>query len=130
MIVLYGDYFILFFFSRYYVHRSLFFFFLMIRPPPSSPLFPYRTLFRSLPLLPLARAARADEAPFPLPFPLSPEPGPCPPPSFEPLPPPEPVLALADGLDPWPRWDAPDRKSTRLNSSHYLISYAAFCLKK
>ena len=23
-----------------------------------------------------------------------------------------------------------DRKSTRLNSSHYLISYAVFCLKK
>src|SRR5574341_2126663 len=25
---------------------------------------------------------------------------------------------------------APDRKSTRLNSSHQLISYAVFCLKK
>ena len=25
---------------------------------------------------------------------------------------------------------APDRKSTRLNSSHALISYAVFCLKK
>ena len=24
----------------------------------------------------------------------------------------------------------PDRKSTRLNSSHALISYAVFCLKK
>ena len=24
----------------------------------------------------------------------------------------------------------PDRKSTRLNSSHHLISYAVFCLKK
>src|SRR5438094_5522752 len=28
---------------------------------------------------------------------------------------------------PWPR---PDRKSTRLNSSHRTISYAVFCLKK
>src|SRR5713101_8601116 len=27
-----------------------------------------------------------------------------------------------------PRW--PDRKSTRLNSSHMSISYAVFCLKK
>src|SRR6266566_585463 len=29
------------------------------------------------------------------------------------------------------RWAAaPDRKSTRLNSSHLVISYAVFCLKK
>src|SRR5256885_5754411 len=27
------------------------------------------------------------------------------------------------------RW-SPDRKSTRLNSSHLVISYAVFCLKK
>src|SRR3989442_7981238 len=27
-------------------------------------------------------------------------------------------------------WDRPDRKSTRLNSSHVRISYAVFCLKK
>ena len=27
-------------------------------------------------------------------------------------------------------YDAPDRKSTRLNSSHARISYAVFCLKK
>src|SRR5438552_11320773 len=26
--------------------------------------------------------------------------------------------------------DVPDRKSTRLNSSHQIISYAVFCLKK
>src|SRR3712207_8258700 len=31
----------------------------------------------------------------------------------------------ADGVDAFPR----DRKSTRLNSSHANISYAAFCLK-
>src|ERR1035438_10561061 len=36
----------------------------------------------------------------------------------------------------WRRWDwprsadLPDRKSTRLNSSHLGISYAVFCLKK
>src|SRR5256886_13084380 len=28
------------------------------------------------------------------------------------------------------RGEAPDRKSTRLNSSHSQISYAVFCLKK
>src|SRR2546426_4210536 len=28
------------------------------------------------------------------------------------------------------RVDPPDRKSTRLNSSHLVISYAVFCLKK
>src|SRR3712207_8547211 len=27
-------------------------------------------------------------------------------------------------------WEAADRKSTRLNSSHANISYAVFCLKK
>src|SRR3712207_8301367 len=31
-------------------------------------------------------------------------------------------------LDEWPEF--PDRKSTRLNSSHANISYAVFCLKK
>src|SRR5256885_6563631 len=29
-----------------------------------------------------------------------------------------------------PRAASPDRKSTRLNSSHLVISYAVFCLKK
>src|SRR5438132_4164205 len=29
-----------------------------------------------------------------------------------------------------PNGDGPDRKSTRLNSSHTVISYAVFCLKK
>src|SRR2546430_5997024 len=33
---------------------------------------------------------------------------------------------------PWRKWGSrrSDRKSTRLNSSHSQISYAAFCLKK
>src|SRR5205807_8505365 len=30
----------------------------------------------------------------------------------------------------FPTTDAEDRKSTRLNSSHLVISYAVFCLKK
>src|SRR5256885_12591154 len=73
------------------------FFFLMIRRPPRSTLFPYTTLFRSLPRL-RARAALAR-------------------------------ACAADGErhqpDPFR-----DRKSTRLNSSHLVISYAVFCLKK
>src|SRR5256885_3516869 len=32
------------------IHSTLFFFFLMIRRPPRSTLFPYTTLFRSLPV--------------------------------------------------------------------------------
>src|SRR5262245_64557618 len=39
--------------------------------------------------------------------------------------------ACANGIDPaLPLTSAPDRKSTRLNSSHLGISYAVFCLKK
>src|SRR5256885_4448950 len=34
------------------------------------------------------------------------------------------------GLRPFLPWSAQDRKSTRLNSSHLVISYAVFCLKK
>src|SRR5688572_32261712 len=94
--------------------------------PPSSTLFPYTTLFRSDVRRPLVRAARrlacqgqAGRA--------------------------APVLVHErarqrvaagllhlrqerlgrDSLEP-----VPDRKSTRLNSSHSQISYAVFCLKK
>src|SRR5256885_9189482 len=74
----------------------------MIRRPPRSTLFPYTTLFRSHRL----RAAR--EAPA-LRGAGRPAPG-------------------ARGVT---RDDAlRDRKSTRLNSSHLVISYAVFCLKK
>src|SRR5687768_18080289 len=46
------------------------------------------------------------------------------------------TLFRSAGRCPWPTphprgWGArPDRKSTRLNSSHGYISYAVFCLKK
>src|SRR5947208_8652659 len=43
------------------------------------------------------------------------------------------ALAEAAGKDwsrPRPARPAGDRKSTRLNSSHQIISYAVFCLKK
>src|SRR6202142_4675833 len=40
------------------------------------------------------------------------------------------VAALRGDLPGWDSPRPPDRKSTRLNSSHQLISYAVFCLKK
>src|SRR5260221_3847671 len=84
-----------------------YFFFLMIRRPPRSTLFPYTTLFRSLGVA-LALSALAL------------------------------LLALAALVvilrRPSGRSLASasrrDRKSTRLNSSHTVISYAVFCLKK
>src|SRR5258708_9508057 len=78
----------------------LFFFFLMIRRPPRSTLFPYTTLFRSLD--PLLQNQTDD---------------------FTGLIAHSTNLALKGII-------AIDRKSTRLNSSHQIISYAVFCLKK
>src|SRR5207244_11006385 len=42
------------------------------------------------------------------------------------------VVVLGEGVDleVGIRWTYRDRKSTRLNSSHQIISYAVFCLKK
>src|SRR5205807_3352018 len=40
------------------------------------------------------------------------------------------VLLLVPGGDEDERVASEDRKSTRLNSSHLVISYAVFCLKK
>src|SRR5256885_4794877 len=37
---------------------------------------------------------------------------------------------LRDAPAPRDTWPSRDRKSTRLNSSHLVISYAVFCLKK
>src|SRR2546427_5430324 len=78
----------------------------MIRRPPRSTLFPYTTLFRSR-----LRAERGNQH-----------------------------VAVDDVAHSRGRWmrssrkkpavPAPDRKSTRLNSSHSQISYAVFCLKK
>src|SRR3989442_10961717 len=83
----------------------------MIRRPPRSTLFPYTTLFRSR--CPGARdvaAARVDQA---VGVSLA--------------------CAVRGGVHLLDRlgtgWK-PDRKSTRLNSSHVRISYAVFCLKK
>src|ERR1039457_4089641 len=41
-----------------------------------------------------------------------------------------PDLCIVDGPEPTGRILQSDRKSTRLNSSHLVISYAVFCLKK
>src|SRR5258708_19942123 len=87
----------------------------MIRRPPRSTLFPYTTLFRSQGLL-------HDLHVFAIRFQLSCKAASkCVPPD-----------RLANTASFRRRPDVPtqDRKSTRLNSSHQIISYAVFCLKK
>src|SRR5256885_10772645 len=93
----------------------------MIRRPPRSTLFPYTTLFRSLRL-------RGGPRPAPRPGARShSQKGACAPRSCGPtrrsVPLAGPVLSTAAAA-------GRDRKSTRLNSSHLVISYAVFCLKK
>src|SRR3712207_8149669 len=94
----------------------------MIRRPPRSTLFPYTTLFRSLPHPPERRVGGGNAG---IDRTLHQE-----------------SLKLRDAhavregrpdvqlelLLPMKRRQ--DRKSTRLNSSHANISYAVFCLKK
>src|SRR5258708_10880903 len=76
----------------------------MIRRPPRSTLFPYTTLFRSDGRARIHRLHVQD------------------------------VCKLGgmprDAVRAGPDSLARDRKSTRLNSSHQIISYAVFCLKK
>src|SRR2546427_5890307 len=78
----------------------------MIRRPPRSTLFPYTTLFRS------PRAERQTPRPS------------CSDSFFQ-----EARQLLRERLLGYDAI-APDRKTTRLNSSHSQISYAVFCLKK
>src|SRR5256885_7211949 len=73
----------------------------MIRRPPRSTLFPYTTLFRSHRLFDVFGIHQAADR--------------------------QPEIDLAD-IEQHQRQQ--DRKSTRLNSSHLVISYAVFCLKK
>src|SRR5258708_29765723 len=98
-------------------------FFLMIRRPPRSTLFPYTTLFRSLVLIENEGNGRMSTHVPPLHIALMGiekvvE-------RLEDVPP---LLALlcrsATGQT------ITDPKSTRLNSSHQIISYAVFCLQK
>src|SRR5438034_8176714 len=82
----------------------------MIRRPPRSTLFPYTTLFRSyqtrIPIKDAIILSKSEDPAFRRMW----------------------VHRIQDhdaedgGLE--------DRKSTRLNSSHTVISYAVFCLKK
>src|SRR5438552_5383520 len=81
----------------------------MIRRPPRPTLFPYTTLFRSI--------ANADtpgyhtqDIDFRAEFAQQ--------------------MQGQECLGPQTVEPAGDRKSTRLNSSHQIISYAVFCLKK
>src|SRR5256885_10520393 len=91
----------------------------MIRRPPRSTLFPYPTLFRSPGKKPPGLAV--DEMVRLL--------G-----ALERLEPAKKVQAGGWLLDRLRTGDAPgvawDRESTRLKSSHPVISYAVFCLKK
>src|SRR5689334_24244231 len=84
----------------------------MIRRPPRSTLFPYTTLFRSLPrrLARTIKPRRANDDRLHCAI------------RFE-------DRTLADHLAAAIA-HVRDRKSTRLNSSHSSISYAVFCLKK
>src|SRR3712207_673403 len=82
-------------------------FFLMIRRPPRSTLFPYTTLFRS-------ELQRAEDTELHARIRRAPR---------------RRTSRARRSASPRPARD-PDRKSTRLNSSHANISYAVFCLKK
>src|SRR2546426_2522977 len=84
----------------------------MIRPPRRPPLFPYTPLFRSMRPDTAAPAEPAKD--------VAPAAPPDPRPSTPPVP---------DKPSNAPPSET-DRKSTRLNSSHLVISYAVFCLKK
>src|SRR3712207_7449449 len=98
------------------------FFFLMIRRPPRSTLFPYTTLFRSqldaclkTSIMLLAASVCETLGGRPIAHPGRPRRGA----------PRRPRRHHEERAD-----STPDRKSTRLNSSHANISYAVFCLKK
>src|SRR2546428_9944437 len=79
----------------------------MIRRPPRSTLFPYTTLFRSVPVARLVEDGREERVVGQ-------------------------VVAgdVAGDLEGERLERRRDRKSTRLNSSHDQISYAVFCFKK
>src|SRR2546426_6963938 len=72
----------------------------MIRRPPRSTLFPYTTLFRSAPVVRDQEQAGGGDLVH------------------------RPLTSQGNA------GGGRDRKSTRLNSSHLVISYAVFCLKK
>src|SRR5437588_5548538 len=83
----------------------------MIRRPPRSTLFPYTTLFRSYTYV---RSSELDPAMGRAEVPLTPRHS----------------FGLVGMWEKEGVSGTSDRKSTRLNSSHTVISYAVFCLKK
>src|SRR5258708_29639151 len=94
----------------------------MIRRPPRSTLFPYTTLFRSQLLQEFGHEPTPEEVAEEMNLPVERV---------------QQIMKMAqqpislqspvgDGDDT----SFGDRKSTRLNSSHQIISYAVFCLKK
>src|SRR5947209_16924205 len=98
----------------------------MLQRQPRSTLFPYTTLFRSIPpspdvAAPIARPGVDEQEKAAPPLQQlsvqTPQESPVEKPQVNPSP--------RVGTAP-----PPDRKSTRLNSSHANISYAVFCLKK
>ena len=97
-------FFIFYFFFFFFFFFVCFFFFLMIRRPPRSTLFPYTTLFRSVSRDNQSGAGEEE------------------------------VRRRGSVVDRElvraSVGNRLDRKSTRLNSSHTVISYAVFCLKK
>src|SRR5256885_13013998 len=99
----------------------------MIRRPPRSTLFPYTTLFRSVPedrdaaiVGPAACFLVGRRV-----VPVHPERAACLRVERQHV-----VRPLGDVHHPVDDERRRDRKSTRLNSSHLVISYAVFCLKK
>src|SRR2546426_7778264 len=83
----------------------------MIRRPPRSTLFPYTTLFRSEILLAVERCLAVVVQLLVEVRTLVP-------------------VVPGRGSSDRRKRESRDRKSTRLNSSHLVISYAVFCLKK
>src|SRR5688500_19532870 len=93
----------------------------MLRPPLTSPLFPYTTLFRSfyhriddiIDIVPIGEDGQSIGN-LPRATRIGGE------------------FTSTINFDPigWTGAKLEDRKSTRLNSSHLVISYAVFCLKK
>src|SRR5436190_7384884 len=87
-------------------------FFLTIRRPPRTTLFPYTTLFRSVQGANLLRGVHAAD------------------PSSIVAPQRNVHFSRGGVTNVVATTTNRDRKSTRLNSSHTVISYAVFCLKK
>src|SRR5258708_13303820 len=88
----------------------------MIRRPPRSTLFPYTTLFRSPAKVLAAKLDGADAKTLRE--------------TMDKLKDKFKSAAIVLGAIEGDKVTLIDRKSTRLNSSHQIISYAVFCLKK